>query len=188
MTGLRKVVLSGGPHTGKTTLLGELRHEMPAGTYFVPEPAEILIQEELAKEAAGGSAAILPTTRYSEFVGLVIAKSLDLEQEIPEGTTTAVLDRSLIDNVGYARLNGHDHLVPSIQRHVRAAGYTAALLCDFVGTYRQTAVRAITEAEAHEIHAHVIAAYQESGIPIVNVPPLPLADRVAFVTDAIADF
>ena len=181
----KKIVLSGGPHTGKTTLMEGLRRGLPH-IHFVPEPAEQIITAELAKQRQQpGYEGIFPTTRYSDFVHLVVARSVELEAEIPEESSKAVLDRSLIDNIGYARLNGHDHLIPDIQRRVRTANYTAALLCDFVGTYTQTPVRPETEEFAHAIHDHLVVAYRESGIPVITIPALDVERRLGMAIEVI---
>ena len=186
---MRKFVIGGGPHTGKTTLLEALRSEMPGDTHFIPEPAGILIRAELARqEAEAGYTAVLPTNSYPTFVTRAIAKSIELEGAIPLGTKTTVQDRSLIDNVGYARYHGYDHLVPDIQPHIKAAGYTAILLCDFVGTYDQTKFRMGNEQYAHQVHEQLAAAYVESGVPIISVPPISVPERVELVMDAMGSF
>lgn len=183
---MRKVILSGGPHTGKTTLMNGLRRELTTGVHFVPEPAEILITEELEKEARQpGYNGVFPTTRYSEFVSLVIAKSVELEESIPSGTRTAILDRSLIDNIGYARLNGQEQLVPDILRLVTEAQYSTALICDFVGEYTQTAVRPESWEFAQAIHEHLLDAYYEAGIKVVHLPAVDVESRLVLAMTAI---
>lgn len=183
---MRKIILSGGPHTGKTTLMSALRQELSADVHFVPEPAELIITEELQKEQdQPGYKGVFPTTRYSDFVGLVVAKSVELENTIPATAHTAVLDRSLIDNVGYARLNRQDLLVPDLLRHIKAAKYTGALLCDFVGTYTQTPVRPESEEFARAIHGHLLEAYAESGIPILHLPATDVPNRAEMAREFI---
>jgi predicted ATPase len=162
---MRKFVIGGGPHTGKTTLLEALRKEMPDDTHFIPEPAGIIIRSELAERDKNPEyPAVLPTTDYPSFIGRVIAKSLELENRIPSETTTTILDRSLIDNAGYARHFGYEQYVPRIQKIARSAGYTAIFLCNFVGTYDQTQFRVGDEEYAHTVHERLIAAYEESGV------------------------
>jgi predicted ATPase len=186
---MRKFIIGGGPHTGKTTLSEALQQEMPADTHFIPEPAAILIQSELAeKDRDPSHQIILPTTDYPTFVSRAIAKSIELENNIPPGTSTAILDRSLIDNVGYARYFGHDECVPHIQEHAQTAGYTAIFLCDFVGTYDQTRFRMGDEKYAHRVHDLLTAAYEESGLPVVNMPPLSVPERVSLAVETMESF
>ena len=187
---MRKFVIGGGPHTGKTTLLEALRAEMPKDiAHFIPEPAGILIRAELARQAAVKSyTAVLPTNNYPAFVTRAIAKSVELEGEIPADATTTVQDRSLIDNVGYARYHGHSDLVPTIQPHIRAADYAAILLCDFVGTYEQTQFRMGNEEYAHQVHGQLVVAYKESGVPVVSAPPVSVPERVELAMEAMSSF
>jgi predicted ATPase len=184
----RKFIFAGGPHVGKTTLLNGMRERMP-DAHFVPEPAEILISKELAKqEQEADYTPILPTTHYGEFVHMVVGLSVELEASIPKESEVALLDRSIIDNIGYATLNGHHHLIPEMQRLVDAADYTAALLCDPVGTYTQTAVRPESEDFARTIHSHLVDAYYQSGVPVIKIPALGVDARLNKVESVIRNF
>lgn len=175
---MRKFVIGGGPHTGKTTLLEALRPEMPAGTYFIPEPAGIIVRAELARQAIDNSyGPIMPYNDYPTLLSRAIAKSLELENAIPSETNDVVLDRSLIDNIGYARYHGYDSFVPDIKSYIQTAGYTAIFLCDFVGTYDQT-LRMGDENYAHKAHSRLTTAYQETGLPVVQVPAMSVSQRV----------
>ena len=46
---MRKIPISGGPHTGKTTLFNALRDEFP-DAHFLSEPAGIVMDREMKKE------------------------------------------------------------------------------------------------------------------------------------------
>jgi predicted ATPase len=96
-----------------------------------------------------------------------------------------ILDRSLVDNVGYARMNGCEHLVPQMMQLATQANYSAALFCDFVGEYAQTAVRFEDEARARLTHEHLLAAYEQSGVEIVRIPAMPIDDRLSLATETI---
>jgi predicted ATPase len=184
----RKFILAGGPHAGKTTLLNGLRGRLPEA-HFVPEPAELLIAEELRKaEQEPDYDPIVPTARYDAFVHRVMALSVELEAAVPADATVAILDRSMIDNHGYAVLNGRHDLVPSIQRLVRAAGYTAALFCNPVGTYTQTAVRPESPEYAHAIHMALTDAYNQSGVPVIEIPAIDIESRLDLVETTIRNF
>lgn len=180
-----KIPISGGPHTGKTTLLNALRKEFPSA-YFVDEPAERVITRELEREQKEeGYRGIFPVTSYSAFVPLVIAESLELEAAIPD-VTISFQDRSLIDNIGYGTLNQQTVAFPELERHIAAAGYAFALFCEPVGTYSATAVRHETAEQARETHEHLAAAYNNSGINVIHLPAVPVPDRVEMVSQAIA--
>ncbi len=102
---MKKIPISGGPHTGKTTLFEALKKEFPKA-YFVPEPAEIVIQRQRDKQKLDSNyKGIFPVTNYQAFMPLVIEESLKLEAIIPLETKIVFQDRCLIDNIGYACLN-----------------------------------------------------------------------------------
>lgn len=182
-----KIPISGGPHTGKTTLLEALKTEFPAA-YFVPEPATEVIEHELGLQVADDShIPNVPWIDYTKFGPAVADKSDELEALIPAGTKLAFQDRSLIDTIGYARLNDFDSFVPEVQRRVALANYTFALFCEPVGEYAATHVRHETSDEAFRTHAFLQAAYQESGIRVIGLPAISVAGRIAIIHEVIAD-
>ena len=62
-----KIPISGGPHTGKSTLMRELPREYP-DAHFVPEPAEYIIKVEKAHAQADPDyEPMLPLTHFAAF-------------------------------------------------------------------------------------------------------------------------
>jgi predicted ATPase len=184
---MKKIVITGGPHTGKTTLLEGLRQSLP-GVYFIDEPAELVIKEERKKAADSSDyEGIYPWSRYPEFAKLVMSRSVALEHAIPLNAEVVLLDRSLADNVGFARVNGCEYLVPEMMRLARIANYSAALLCDFVGEYAQTEVRFEDEERARLTHSHLLDAYEQLGIEVVNILALPIEDRLTLAREVISE-
>jgi predicted ATPase len=180
-----KIPISGGPHTGKTTLLEALRVRFPEA-YFVPEPATNVITRELEAERINPDhKPRVPWVDYRQFGPLVAEESEILEADIPETVTVAFQDRSLIDTIAYSRLNGFDEFVPEVQRRVALARYSFALICQPVGEYTATTVRRETKDEALQTHAAIERAYDESGIEIVSLPAVDVDERVELVAKAL---
>jgi predicted ATPase len=114
---MRKIPISGGPHTGKTTLFNALRAEFP-DAHFLSEPAGIVMDREMQKEReTEGYSGVFPWNNYPEFARLVINQSVELESNIPPGTDLVFQDRSLIDNIGYGRLLKFTELLPELEIH-----------------------------------------------------------------------
>lgn len=181
---MSKIVVAGGPHTGKTTLIQHLQNEF-GSVHFVPEPAQIIIEEELAKGKRDSEyRPIVPTERYPEFAELALKKSVELESKVP-ANSVAVLDRSIIDNLAYARLNNHEKIIPRIQRQIKLARYSVALFCEPVGTYTRTEVRPESEEFSMQIHNHLRTAYQESDVRIVSLPAVDIQDRVEIAKSVV---
>ena len=185
---MKKIIIAGGPHTGKTTLLDNMKVEYAGSgaVFFVPEPATTVIAEQLSRQEQDPTyEPIMPTTRYREFAGLVVPRSVQLEGAIPPATRVAVLDRSLVDNIAYARLNECHDLVPQMHTAAEAAGYSAVFMCDFVGEYTQTNERREDEATAHLVHDAIQSAYDDFGIDVIKLPAVSVPERLEIVQDVL---
>ncbi len=179
---MRKVIITGGPNTGKTDLLYAIRKKQPEYT-FVAEPATIIIEAEHEKERSRqGYVGIFPWNNYAAFGPKVIAKSLELEGNVESDSDLVVLDRSLIDTVAYARLNDCNQLLPELYEHINAANYQKAFLCDFVGKYTRNRIRTESFAEAQIIQQELQVAYKESGIDVVQMPSVSIEERIQIFT------
>lgn len=89
---MEKYILTGGPSTGKTTLLCELEK---LGYAVVPESARSIIAEEINKPDG-----ILPWTDLHEFQKLVFARQLRRENEAVISRYDKIFhDRSLVDGM-----------------------------------------------------------------------------------------
>jgi predicted ATPase len=185
---MHKIPISGGPHTGKTTLFNALRAEF-ADAYFLAEPASIVMDREMKKEqGTPGYSGVFPWNNYPAFARLVIDRSVELERSIPPGTDIVFQDRSLIDNIGYGRLLRYTDLLPELQRHIEAAQYTCVLFCAPVGTYTQTEVRWETSEEALRTHQFLAVAHDGCGVPVLHLPSVPTEERLAIIRTTLATF
>ena len=180
-----KIPISGGPHTGKTTLLNALQETYPEA-YFVDEAAERVISAELLKEERSQSyQGIFPWNHYPEFAKLAIQESVELEANIPEDANLVFQDRGLIDNVGYSRLNDCEHTIPEIVGLIQAANYAFALFCKPVGEYTTTLVRRETPEQAQRTHEYLAEAYDQSGIEVLHLPAVSVEERLEIIRVAI---
>lgn len=180
-----KIPISGGPHTGKTTLIEALKQEFP-NAYFVPEPATEVIEHELSLQAQDSSyVPRVPWIDYAKFGPLVTQKSVELEAAIPKDADLAFQDRSLIDTVAYCRLNDFEKYLPEVRRRIAVARYAMAFFCEPVGNYTATQVRRETEDEARQTHDFLSEAYDEAGISIIHLPPVTVEERISIVRSEI---
>jgi len=180
---MRRVIISGGPHTGKSTLLEALKSKYPDAD-FVPEPAQRVITRELIEAAADPKyIPRLPTFDYSLFAPLVLAEALKLEAATPSKADLVFQDRSLIDTVGYCRLNGLEDFIPETQRRIKDANYAFALFCEPVGEYQATEIRRETAEEAALTHTFLAEAYDSSGIEVIHLPNVPVNERLAIIRE-----
>ncbi len=176
-----KVPITGGPGTGKTTLVGELPGIFP-DAHFVPEPAEIVISAELAlAEDDPEYTPAVPWVDYSRFGPKVTAKSEELEGEIPSGAEIVFQDRSLIDTIAYCRIEGFEEYIPTVLGKVAVARYSFAFFCEQLETYSQSDVRHEDEDKASITHQQLRAAYTESGLMVVSLPAVSVEERLNIV-------
>ncbi len=183
---MRKIPISGGPHSGKTTLLEALGTEFE-GAYFVAEPAERVITRELARQTGDPTyTPNVPWLDYSKFGPEVADESVLLEADIPNDADLVFQDRSLIDTIAYCRLNDFESFIPEVERRIKVAGYALALFCEPVGIYTATDVRRETAEEAQRTHDFLAEAYDKSGITVIHLPAVPVPERIDIIRSAIS--
>jgi predicted ATPase len=178
---MRKIIISGGPHTGKSTLLKALKDKFPEA-YFVSEPAESLLTRELIKQARNQDyTPVAPWINYAKFGPAVTQESIALESKIPSNSKIVFQDRSLIDTIGYCRLNHFDKFIIEVQKLITKANYNLAFFCDPVGEYESNDIRRESFDEAKKTHEVLLKAYMESGISLIRLPPVSVRRRVQIV-------
>jgi predicted ATPase len=173
-----KLVISGGPHTGKTTLYNALEQKYSGEIAFVSEPATTVIR-------GLGDTAIV--NNPAEFCKRCIEVSVLQESLASEKHSTVIQDRSLVDTVAYARRDGCDDLIPRLRRLTRAANYSQVFFCEPVGSYLNTYERYEDEKTAQMTHGMLLDAYQETGMPLVNVPAVSISERLELISRYIDD-
>jgi len=153
----RKLVLTGGPGVGKTSLI-ELLEKI--GQEVVPEAAREIITEQEQTEDP-----ILPWRDFVAFQRLVTDSQKQAEDGIQTGL--AFLDRGFIDQLGYFAEQG---LPPShdLYQLIREAGYTGVFLLAPV-LYKKDAQRQEDEAKAKRLHAEITRAWEEQGFEIIHI-------------------
>jgi predicted ATPase len=182
---MRKIPISGGPSTGKTTLFNALRAEYP-DAHFVEEAATTVIKKELEKQKDDPLyEPVMPVTNYRGFAPLVMAQQVADIEAIPEDAELVFLDRCIIDNLGYLAFNGVTDFVPEVRSQAKAAKFTMAFFCDWLGKFEQSDIRRETAEEGLAVHQHLEAAYHESELSVVHLPAVSVADRLQIVRTAI---
>ncbi|MBI4140585.1 ATP-binding protein [Candidatus Woesearchaeota archaeon] len=171
---MEKYVITGGPCTGKTTLVNALEQH---GYVVIPEAARQIIYEEKQK-----SDGILPWTDFSGFQNLVVRRQISLEASVDADFG----DRSGIDGIAYCWL-GNVCVPDELAKYVASAKYSAVFLLDRL-PYKQDAERVEDDATAEKIHGLIETAYRECGHNIIRVPVLPVEQRVEFIINILENF
>ncbi|MDP2909002.1 MAG: AAA family ATPase [Nanoarchaeota archaeon] len=174
---MKKYILTGGPCTGKTTLLEKIAKE---GFNTIDEVArEIILEEENKEKSTLGYKGILPWNSIEKFHDLVIHRQLDEEKRV---YTSAFLDRSLVDNVAYMSLgkvrnDGH------IYQCIEQAGYGKVFFLEQLPHYAKDEARKESPEEAKKIHRRLYEVYHDLGFEMINVPPIGVEQRAKFILE-----
>ncbi|WP_237483544.1 AAA family ATPase [Vibrio hippocampi] len=170
-------IISGGPGSGKTSLINAL-HKLGVATY--PEIPRKLIEEQ-SKRVDG----ILPWSQLSAFADLCLTEMVEQRKAALGGGRLAVLDRAIPDICGYLHL-ADISIQESIAKEAQKNYQNQVFFCKpEPEIYVSDEVRPYPYEQALEIHHSLLQTYQKLGYQIVDVPLLSIAERAEFVLEAI---
>ena len=165
-----RIIISGGPGAGKSTLIGALRAEgFPC-------------QEEAAREVIRkySNSDINPWNNRQTFVQLVFEQIIaDLQIPIDQ---LSFCDRGLPDCIAY--LKEADLPVPASFQHIDPFLYYARdvfILPPWESIYCRDWARQQEFEQAVSLYKSIRSTYQEWGFNLVDVPLLPVKERLSFV-------
>jgi predicted ATPase len=175
----RLFVVTGAPGAGKTTLLeAAAGHGLAVGR----EAARGVIQ---AQTAIDGPA--LQWRDSARFAELMLDRDIQTHAALLTGPVPALCDRGIPDLVAYGRIMGLAETA-HFERAARLYRYNPTVF--FAPPWREIFA---TDAEriegwehAQRIYEPMRDAYVEMGYRIIELPKAPVADRLAFLLDAIA--
>lgn len=168
-----KYILTGGPGTGKTTILQELRRK---GYSVVSEVARQIIFEEQEKEKG-----ILPWTDLALFQDLVIERQLRSEEEATNYQNKKIfLDRSLVDGIAFAEI-GKITIKKDLSNLIEQADYKRVFYLEQLPFYSQDKERKEDPELAKRIHEQLYRVYDRLGFDIVTVPAVSVEERIKLI-------
>ncbi len=170
-------ILTGAPGSGKTAVLEGLGN----GAYTVGEPAREVIAEQRAIGGAGTS-----DQDPALFVSLLLQRSIDKHRDaVRSAAPVVLLDRGVPDCVAYAALSGVDPAESLAAARQYRYHPQVMILEPWEQIYATDAERTMSFEQTIPFHAALVDAYEGAGYTLVSVPTGSVADRVAFVRDAI---
>ncbi len=168
------IVISGGPGSGKTSLLQELK---ALGCLTVPEVARQIIQEQVR---SGGTA--LPWCDREAYTRLMLQGSIDSYLQRAFSRRNVYFDRGIPDTLCYARLIELVDDVSIWEACDRFRYNPRIFLCPpWQEIYRTDSERKQDFEESVRTYCHLRRVYQDCGYQIAEVPKLSPAKRADFV-------
>ena len=180
---MRKIVLTGGPWSGKSTLATRLSER---GCAVAPEAA-IRVIDALREELGDAPARHWREAHAHAFQLRIAVLQEELEAEaMARGAAVVVCDRGLPDGIAYLRLRGHD--VPAeLTAAARRVRYDQVLLLDTLSDFRSRPDTGRTDDRADSLRLRELldAIYREHGHEPLPVPELPLEERLDRICDLL---
>ena len=169
-------ILTGGPGSGKSTLIAALRRAGFAGS---TEAGRAVIQDQIA---IGGRA--LPWHDPRLFAELMLCWEMRSYRMAERQAGPVFFDRGIPDVVGYLRLAGLP-VPPHMTAAVAAFPYDRRVFVapPWPAIFRQDAERRQTLDEAERTYEALVAAYAGFGYELVELPRATVGERVRFVLD-----
>ena len=170
----RLFVLTGGPGSGKTTLIEALAAQ---GIRRMPEAGRAIIQDQVA---IGGSA--LPWSDRLAFAELMLSHEMRSYREAQEFTGPVIFDRGVPDVVGYLRVSGLP-LPTHIEEAARRLRYHRRVLIapPWPAIFAQDTERKQSIEEAEATYRAMVTVYAGLGYELVPLPLAPVPERIEFV-------
>ena len=167
-------VVTGGPGSGKTTVLQELKKR---GYDFAPEVARQIIQEQMK---SGGNA--LPWGDRERYTQLMLQRSVDSFIQHTASPQTMFADRGIPDTLCYARLIGLASQ-ESIRRACDQYRYASRVFVApaWKEIYETDAERKQSFEEAVKTAELMVKVYQECGYEAIEIPQATRSERADFI-------
>ena len=164
MTCEKRYVITGGPCSGKSTLVDAIKER---GFLTVDETAREFLKEN-------------PGIRGRDLVMGVFRRQIEEESALERYPNEVFLDRGLVDVAAYSRF-----WLGEVPREIQEAG----LSCRYQKVFALDRLPFVSDgirvekndAEAERIHRLIIQTYKEHGYEPLGVPVMSLRERADFV-------
>jgi predicted ATPase len=172
-----KIIISGGPCTGKTSLIDALSKR---GYSTHPEFARAVITEQLALNTD-----LVPWLNNVGFSALVLEKMIALNASINDDQMH-FFDRGIPDLAAYLHVT-HDPLPDGFTADLTQANYhsTVFLLPPWEEIYANDNERKESFDTALTISRALKTTYQDLGFTVIGVPKLSLEERLDYILQMV---
>lgn len=171
----RLVVVTGGPFSGKTTLVRELSG---LGYTTVPEAAIDVIRRLNDRMGVAGQRS-WRRSHVQEFQRMVFDLQVEREEALDPGPDPVFLDRGLADGIAYCLYQGVEPL-PVFRERAASSGYERAFVLDTLEGFdgRGESGRMSSRQDSLDVGRLLTEVYEAIGVDVVQVGPAPVGGRV----------
>lgn len=172
------IVITGGPGSGKSTLIEALAREGYATVSS--EAGRAIIRDQVA---IGGTA--LPWTDPRLFAELMLSWEMRSHREASAlGKAAVFFDRGVPDVIGYLRVTGLP-VPPHMDAAARMMRYHRRVFIapPWPAIYGQDTERKQTLEEAGLTYQAMVETYTAYGYELIELPKVAVAERVRFIID-----
>lgn len=177
-------MITGGPGSGKTTLVNALGKH---GYATVPEAAIEVIRDLIARFGNDGQKA-WRQDHGQEFQEMILEMQIRHELSLGEELGLVFLDRGRHDGLAYCRFRG-DEPPHGLLDSLEDWPYDHVFLLETLENFerREHTGRTSTRAESIEIAKVIDRTYRDYGMEPVFVPELSVEERAAFVLEVLGE-
>ena len=170
---MKKYILTGGPGTGKSTLILALEQR---GEHVIREAAEDYIK---IRQAQGQPE---PWTE-PDFQEKILELQLKREAKIPQEAKRAFIDRGVADGLAYTE---EEQICKKIKEAEKQAGYAKKVfLVEHLGYTQKTEVRREDHEEAKRLGQKLEKVYKELGYETIKIPAGTVEERLEKILEEI---
>lgn len=174
MTPARKYIVTGGPGSGKSTLVGMLEQR---GHRCYPEVSRELIRQESQRPDG-----VMPWNDLEAFARLAFTEMLLQHDNVEETGGPCFFDRGLPDIFGYLRRSSLDIPEEYLEAHAKCSyERTVFILPPWEEIYINDSERPQSFDESTQLYNALREVYESLGYLLIEVPKLPLPARCDFV-------
>lgn len=163
---MKKYIITGGPHSGKSSVLKLLEIQ---DIKVLHETARLIIREDQEKKKLNPAYHYLyPWEDQTVFCRRCHERQLEREKKL--SGELVILDRSIIDNLAYAAVEKIE-LDPEIYKDIADAGYEKKVfLFELLKSYKTDSQRKDSEEQVKAVHRELYNVYSDLGFEIIDVP------------------
>ena len=167
----QKYILTGGPGTGKSTLIKKLGN---IGEYIIEEAAEFTIRLMQNK-------GIKEPWKREDFQLRILEFQLKWENDIYQNTKRVFIDRGIPDGLAYA--TPHTETYERILEETKKTRYDKVFLIESLGFTEKTKVRREDLEESKKLENTIENIYRSFGYDPIRIPAFTIQERLELILE-----